>query len=322
MKKSADVKLAIALSMPKGTDNFASKCAYQEAIMEYGKALKFVQGVGEATIMVHRELIRAYFNIALLVKSTQMRVYFFGLELESVNSIMYYSSMGSIERKTLIANGSSYHSRLRLLLSEELSENKSDYLEKIFASMNPSNVDFRCRLAWSISKAYYKQTLKHVEKKDWQKANSFCQRATQFVHIFEETLLHNMKEFDELLAFKTEDKRVEYAFNLEKQQSMLRAELEFARGDKMFADATFVSENLDMDLLYDSLDSYSSASKVGFALKDIELEARCEARIAKVYYMAMKKESKAATHFHNAIRLSYCLQGAPFTDILNQPWFK
>lgn len=256
---------------------------------------------------MHRELIRAYFNIALLTVNPQIKLYFFTMELESVNSILYHCGLQSIERKTLIAKGSSYYARMRLLLADELSENKSDFLEKVFTSMNPVNVDFRCRLAWSISKAYYKQTLKHVEKKEFQKANALCLKATQFRHIFEETLQKNMKEFDGLLAFKTEDKRVDYAKVLGEQESQLRAELEFARGDKVFTDATFVSEDLDMDLLYDALDCYSNASKIGFALEDVELEARCEARIAKVYYLAMKKESKAATHFHNAIRLSHSL---------------
>jgi hypothetical protein len=74
----------------------------------------------------------------------------------------------------LISLGQSYFARLRLLLDNETSENKAGYLEKIFVGMNAGNGDFRCRLSWYISKAYYKQTIQQVDKKDIKQANIFC----------------------------------------------------------------------------------------------------------------------------------------------------
>ena len=96
----------------------------------------------------------------------QIKLFFFDLELESIDRILYYSGVTSTEAQTLISRGQSYFARLRLLLENETSENKSGYLEKVFVGMNFGNADFRCRLAWQISKAYYKQTLQQVDKKD------------------------------------------------------------------------------------------------------------------------------------------------------------
>ena len=49
------------------------------------------------------------------------------------------------------------------MLRNETSENKAGYLEKVFVGMNANNIEFRCRLSWEISKAYYKQTLQKID---------------------------------------------------------------------------------------------------------------------------------------------------------------
>jgi len=59
-----------------------------------------------------------------------------------------------------------------------------------------------------------------------------------------------------------------------------------------------------MDEVYDALDSYGSASKIAFEHQDLEMEARCEAEIGKIYNKALKKESKAMSHFNNVVRLA------------------
>ena len=74
-----------------------------------------------------------------------------------------------------------------------------------------------------------------------------------------------------------------------------------------------------MDEIYDALDLFSIASKVAFAQDDLELEARCEAWLGKIYNMALKKESKALSHFSNMIRLSVVMKP---TDVTNTEWYK
>ena len=86
----------------------------------------------------------------------QLKLYFFDLELENVDRVLYYIKSNSAEAKVLISRGVLYFSRLRLLLQDETSENKAGYLEKVFVGMNAVNSEFRSRLAWQISKAYYK----------------------------------------------------------------------------------------------------------------------------------------------------------------------
>ena len=86
------------------------------------------------------------------------------------------------------------------------------------------------------------------------------------------------------------------------------AEIDLMQGEEAFQSATRVSENLNMDEVYDALDLFSNASKVAFAQNDVELEARCEAWLGKIYEKALKKESKAIGHFSNVIRLAVTMR--------------
>lgn len=80
-----------------------------------------------------------------------------------------------------------------------------------------------------------------------------------------------------------------------------------------------VEEELNMDEVYDALDSFGSASKLAFEHQDLELEARCETMIGKIYDKAMRKESKAMGHYNNVIRLAESMRPR---DITREPWFK
>lgn len=95
--------------------------------------------------------------------------------------------------------------------------------------------------------------------------------------------------------------------------------MEFLAGIRMFEHATLVEEDLNMDEVYDALDSFGGASKIAFEHQDLELEARCETWIGKIYDKALKKESKAMTHYNNVIRLAESLKPR---DVSREPWFK
>ena len=144
-------------------DNYVIKSAIQEAIDLYQEALELPTNNGECRLLCHRELIKAYGKQEKLSTLKQLKLYFFDLELENVDRVLYYTKPNSAEAKVLISRGPQYFSRLRLLLQEETSENKAGYLEKVFVGMNAVNTEFRIRLAWQISKAYYKQTIKKVD---------------------------------------------------------------------------------------------------------------------------------------------------------------
>lgn len=149
--------------------------AIQEAVALYLEAIVLPTNNGECKLLCHRELIKAYGKQEKLSQMKQLKLYFFDLELESIDRILYYTKPNSAEAKLLISRGPQYFSRLRLMLQDETSENKAGYLEKVFVGMNALNSEFRSRLAWQISKAYYKQTLQKVDRKDAMAANTLCQ---------------------------------------------------------------------------------------------------------------------------------------------------
>ena len=69
-----------------------------------------------------------------------------------------------------------------------------------------------------------------------------------------------------------------------------------------------------MDEIYDALDSFGNASKLAFEHEDLEMEAQCEAWLGKIYNKALKKESKAMSHFNNVVRLANTLRPRDVTQ--------
>ena len=107
---------------------------------------------------------------------------------------------------------------------------------------------------------------------------------------------------------------------LQKLSTILLAEIAFMQGMDTFTSATRVSEDLNMDEVYDALDLFSNASKVAFAQDDVELEARCEAWLGKIYEKALKKESKAVGHYSNVVRLAVTMRDG--RDVTGSQWYK
>ena len=193
-------------------------------------------------------------------------------------------------------------------MRDESSDNKASYYEQLFANMNQANILFKARLTWYISKGYYKQMLIKVDRKEMKAAYQLAQKAIQFYRIFKETIEHNSVAHPTLSSFKSEDKCEEFMKKLQKLSTILLAEIAFMQGMDTFTSATRVSEDLNMDEVYDALDLFSNASKVAFAQDDVELEARCEAWLGKIYEKALKKESKAVGHYSNVVRLAVTMR--------------
>ena len=72
-------------------------------------------------MLIHRELLKAYSKQEKTASMKQLKLYFFDLEMESVDRILYYSGADSAESQVLIAQGATNFSRLRLLLNNETS---------------------------------------------------------------------------------------------------------------------------------------------------------------------------------------------------------
>lgn len=136
-----------------------------------------------------------------------------------------------------------------------------------------------------------------VNAKEMKSAYQLCQKAMQFYHVFAETIEHHGSRYPQMTGYKSADKHNEYMRKLQRQLQILLAEINLAQGEQTFKNATLVEENLNMDEVMDSLDLFNNASKVAFVQDDLELEARCEAWIGKLYEKALKKESKAMTHY-------------------------
>ena len=140
------------------------------------------------------------------------------------------------------------------------------------------------------------------------------------MRIYQETVEHHTSKVQGgYHPFKTESKLAEVQKKLNKISFLLKAELEMQQGEEFFQHATQIEENLNMDEVYDALDSFNHASKIAFEHNDIELEAKCEAWLGKIYAKCLKKDSKAMTHYNNVVRLANSLKPR---DVTKTQWYK
>ena len=87
-------------------------------------------------------------------------------------------------------------------MSEETSQTKADYMEKVFCRMNVSNCDLLMRVAWYVSKAYFKQALKLRDEKKIKQAYPAVVKAEQFINIFCDVLKRNVEKCPFMQSFK------------------------------------------------------------------------------------------------------------------------
>ena len=72
-----------------------------------------------------------------------MQLYYLIEEVESCGQILFYTQAGSAEHTQMILKGSALNARLRILLTNETSENKSLILEKVYFRANPQCIVLR-----------------------------------------------------------------------------------------------------------------------------------------------------------------------------------
>lgn len=74
-----------------------------------------------------------------------------------------------------------------------------------------------------------------------------------------------------------------------------------------------------MDLTYDALDAFNRAGKLAFQGKDTELEAISEGYIGRIWFKALKNNTKAKPHLYNCVRLANLLYPKVVAE---EHWFK
>merc|ERR1712232_698761 len=82
-----------------------------------------------------------------------------------------------------------------------------DYMEKVLCRMNVTNCDLKTRLAWYISKAYYKQAVSLQNERKYKLAYPIIVKADQFLNVHIEVLTNNIKKYPFMSAFKSDVKR-------------------------------------------------------------------------------------------------------------------
>ena len=76
-----------------------------EAIDIYVMLLGFRTNNVACILACHRELIQAYQTQERLAEQSQLKLHYFDLELESVDRVLYYTDLNSVEAQLLVSKG-------------------------------------------------------------------------------------------------------------------------------------------------------------------------------------------------------------------------
>jgi hypothetical protein len=144
------------------------------------------------------------------------------------------------------------------------------------------NADLKNRVSWSLSKIFFKQSVKRLESNDIKNANLSIQKAIQMMEASNEFSENTKKNFPSIKPFKNKNKRDRNFKEINNQMCSIRGRIFLAEGEKKFHEAVFIEENFNMDLIYDALDAANMAGKAAFGI-DLELEAITEAFIGKIH---------------------------------------
>ena len=118
-------------------------------------------------------------------------------------------------------------------------------------------------------------------------------------------------------TFKDESKQKALMKQVQDLKSVLQAELELIKAEKLFQGAIFNSEELDMEDCTSALDCVNHAVKLTFE-RDTEVEAQCEAFAGKIYYKGLVNLIKAKFHLTNCVKLSQLLKPK---DVSQEAWY-
>jgi len=119
-------------------------------------------------------------------------------------------------------------------------------------------------------------------------------------------LQNNKTKYPFMNKFKTIYKSKKLKHKIRKLETILQAELEFDRGQKLFNSALNANEDFNMDDCHDALDCVNRAAKLAFE-KDTELESKCEAFTGKIFFRGLIRLVKAKLHLTNCVRLAATL---------------
>lgn len=92
--------------------------------------------------------------------------------------------------------------------------------------------------------------------------------------------------------------------------------MELQTGIRLHNEATFVKESLDVDQIYDAIDSFSRAGKLVDGI-DLELEASTEYQLGMIYYRTLKTDSRAKIHLRQCLYLAEELKPK---DVSREDW--
>jgi L1 cell adhesion molecule like protein len=162
---------------------------------------------------------------------------------------------------------------------------------------------------------YFNQGIKLFEEKKYIKSKNYFKEVDSFGNIFKQSL--NQLE----PAIKNEFEDLMESNNFHLQRIITQQFIE--QGDDLYEKGIFDSENIDMDLIYTSLDKYREALGIiqGKTNKiDIEFEAICLSKIVKILFKILKTKNNDDIYQMGMQSVNLALSLMP-KNVSSQKWY-
>lgn len=129
--------------------------------------------------MIFKNCSVAFSESERIEPSRQLQLYYFDQSMDCLDKALYFGSesQSASWHESLIKRGNEIMSRLRFIFTDEDSETRAEYFEKVYVKMNKTQVDLGMRLAWYIAKAYHKRSLQLHDQKSTKLAFSAINQA-------------------------------------------------------------------------------------------------------------------------------------------------
>lgn len=88
-----------------------------------------------------------------------------------------------------------------------------------------------------------------------------------------------------MTMYKSVQQFDDFKKRLHTQAILIDCQMELVQGEKQYVQAIEIAESMDIDLLYDAIDSFKRSISLAFEV-DVEIEAKSSAFLGKVFYKA------------------------------------
>ncbi|TNV85476.1 hypothetical protein FGO68_gene17030 [Halteria grandinella] len=297
----------------------------QEAIDKYENAFQYATGKDEkASAKKNCGFAAMKIGQAIEMKHNTFKLYWFTIAASYYKEAYFYGSckdsgLTQEWKHGIIKNADMCLRQVLVILSLSKGEEKIEKLEVLENFAHSSFQNFQRILQFVLAQSYYIVALKFHLKDQFKEAakhvkfayQKFCKYQQYKVISEDQQAIYKLTDLTQL-----DDDKLDV--DISQLEIRIWAAQEMKCGNEVFNKALTQEENLQMDLIQNALDHYTTALERGKKIKDDEIQAEAQSMIGQIMYKVIKDSTKAFTYFFKTIEISDKFENS---YLKRKPWF-